>query len=131
MSMMVPQITSLMIVCSTIYSGADQIKHQSSVSLAFVRGIHRWPVKSLHKGPVTQKKFPFDGVIMNKIIQSQKKLNVLSGQQKVQWNYLYPESIEENVNNFIVNNVPADGLAPIGARASAGTVWTKFKHSNN
>ena len=32
------QITSLTIVYSTVYSGADQRKHQSSVSLAFVRG---------------------------------------------------------------------------------------------
>ena len=30
----------------------------------FVRGIHRWPVKSPHKGPVTRKRFPFYGVIM-------------------------------------------------------------------
>ena len=35
------QITSLTIVYSTVYSGADQRKHQSSASLAFVRGIHR------------------------------------------------------------------------------------------
>ena len=35
------QITSLTIVCSAVYSGADQRKHQSSASLAFVRGIHR------------------------------------------------------------------------------------------
>ena len=39
-------------------------KHQSSTSLAFVRGIHRWPVDSLHKGPVTRKFFPFDDIIM-------------------------------------------------------------------
>ena len=32
-------------------------------SLAFVRGIHRWSVNSLHKGPVTRKMFPFDDVI--------------------------------------------------------------------
>ena len=30
----------------------------------FVRGIHRWPVNSPHKGPVTRKMFPFDDVIM-------------------------------------------------------------------
>ena len=36
------QITSVSIVCSTICSDADQRKHQSSASLAFVRGIHRW-----------------------------------------------------------------------------------------
>ena len=59
------QITSLTIVYSTVYSGADQRKHQSSASLAFVRGIHRWPVNSPHKWPVTRKMFPFDDVIMN------------------------------------------------------------------
>ena len=49
---------------STVYSGADQRKLQSSASLAFVRGIHRWPVNSPHKRPVTRKMFPFDDVIM-------------------------------------------------------------------
>ena len=44
MCAMASQITSLTIVHSSVYSGADQIKHQSSTSLAFVRGIHRWPV---------------------------------------------------------------------------------------
>ena len=42
-------------VYSTVYSGADQRRHQSSASLAFVRGFHRWPVNSTHKGPVTRK----------------------------------------------------------------------------
>ena len=45
------------------HSGVDQRKHQSSASLAFVRGIHRRPVNSPHKGPVTRKMFPFDDVI--------------------------------------------------------------------
>ena len=58
------QITNLTIVYSTIYSGADQRKHQSSASLAFVPGIHRSPVNSPHKCPVTRKMFPFDDVIM-------------------------------------------------------------------
>ena len=58
------QITSLTIVYSTVYSDADQRKHQSSASLAFVRGIHREPVNSRHKWPVTRKMFPFDDVIM-------------------------------------------------------------------
>ena len=43
------QITSLTIVYSNDYSDADQKKNQSSASLAFVRGIHRWPVNSPHK----------------------------------------------------------------------------------
>ena len=54
MSAMASQITGASIVCSAASSGADQRKHQSSASLAFVMGIHRWPVDSPHKGPVTQ-----------------------------------------------------------------------------
>ena len=65
MGAMASQITSLSIVYSTVYSDADQRKHQSSASLAFVRGIHRGPVNSPHKWPVTQKMFPFDDVIMH------------------------------------------------------------------
>ena len=64
MSTIASQITSLMIVYSTVYADADQRKHQSSASLAFVRGIHRKPVNSPHKWPVTRKMFPFDHVIM-------------------------------------------------------------------
>ena len=52
------QITSLTIVYSTVYSGADQRKHQTSSSLAFVLGI---------KVPVTRKMFPFDDVIMQSL----------------------------------------------------------------
>ena len=58
------QIASLTIVYSIVYSDADQRKHQSSASLAFVRGIHRGPVNSPHKWPVTRNMFPFDDVIM-------------------------------------------------------------------
>ena len=61
MSAMASQITSLTIVYSTVYSGTDQRKHQSSASLAFVRG--NSPVNSPHKGPVTWKMFPLDDVI--------------------------------------------------------------------
>ena len=58
------QITSVSFVFSTVCSGTDQGKHRSSASLAFVRGIHRWPVNSPHKGPVTRKMFSFDDVII-------------------------------------------------------------------
>ena len=64
MGAMASQITSLTIVYSTVYSDADQRKHQGSASLAFVRGIHRGPVISPHKWPVTRKVTPFDDVIM-------------------------------------------------------------------
>ena len=58
------QITSLNIVYSMVYSAADQRKHQSSTSLAFVWGIHRWPVNYPHKWPVTRKMFSFDDVVL-------------------------------------------------------------------
>ena len=61
---MASQITSVSIVSSTVCSGVDHRKHQSSAPLAFVRGIRRWPVNSPHKGPVTRKIFPFDDVII-------------------------------------------------------------------
>ena len=64
MSAVASQINSFMIVYSTVYSGADQNKHQSSASLAFVRGIHRWPMNSSYKRPATRKMVPFDDVIM-------------------------------------------------------------------
>ena len=57
--------TRVSIVYSTVCWGQDQEKHKSSASLAFMRGIHRWPVNSPHKRPVTRKMFPFDDVIMN------------------------------------------------------------------
>ena len=62
MSVMASQITGVSIVYSTVVSDADQRKHQSSASLAFVRGIHWWPVNSPHKRPVTRKMFSFDDV---------------------------------------------------------------------
>ena len=52
----------------TVYSRANQRKHQSSASLAIVWGIHRWPVNSRHKGPVTRKMFSFDDVIMPSLL---------------------------------------------------------------
>ena len=64
MSAIASQITSFAIVYSTVYSDVDQRKHQSSASLAFVRGIHRRPVNSPYKWPVTRKMFPFDDIIM-------------------------------------------------------------------
>ena len=54
MGIVASQITSLTIVYTTVYSGADQSKHQSCALLAFVWGIHR----------VSRKVFPFDDVIM-------------------------------------------------------------------
>ena len=90
------QITSLTIVYSAVYSAADQRKHQSSASLAFVRGIHRGPVNSPHKGPVTRKMFPFDDVIM--------KLYTGTGYTHT-WLYKRCESITWSTGYIFVINV--------------------------
>ena len=66
------QITSLTSVYWTIYSDADQRKHQRSASLAFGWGIHRGPVNSPHKWPVKRRMFPFDDAIMNDFILGNK-----------------------------------------------------------
>ena len=65
-SAMASQITGFSIVYSILCSGADPWKQQRSTPLAFVRGIHRLPVDSSHKGLVTRKKFPFDDTIVVK-----------------------------------------------------------------
>ena len=72
MGAMASQIVSSLLLTHPFIQGADQRKHQSSASLAFVRGIHRWPMNSPHKWPVTRKMFPFDDVIMTVYISSRK-----------------------------------------------------------
>ena len=64
MGIMASQITSVSSVYTTVCSGANQRKYQSSASLAFVRVNHRGSLNSPHKGPVTWKIFLFDNVIM-------------------------------------------------------------------
>ena len=93
MTTIASQITSLMIVNSTVYSGADQSKHQSSSSLAFVWGIHRGPVNSPHKWPVTRKMFPFDDVIMWMLQKWNVCLSNFKAAQKMC--ILSPKSINE------------------------------------
>ena len=65
MGAMASQITNLAIVYIQQFIEA-QIKENIKAPRywPFVRGIHRWPVNSPHKGPVTRKMFPFDNVIM-------------------------------------------------------------------
>ena len=61
-------MTGVSIAYSTVCSGADQRKPQSSTSPVFVRGIHRWRMDASHKGPSTWKMFPFDDVIMYSLV---------------------------------------------------------------
>ena len=98
------QITTVSIVCSTVCSGADQRKRQSSASLAFVRGIHWSPVDSPHKGPLTRKMFPFDDVNMNMIgacVQDRCQRfitnNFISSNADLCWVFLVPSNLKEEV----------------------------------
>ena len=81
---MASQITSLTIVYSTLYLGTDERKHQSSASLAFVKGIHRWPVNSPHERPVARKMFPFDDVIMHRSSIDSRYLGATVVQRPIQ-----------------------------------------------
>ena len=63
MGAMASQITSLTIVYSTVYSGGDQRKYESSASLAFVRGIHQWIPRTKASNAA---KASIDDVIMSK-----------------------------------------------------------------
>ena len=113
MSTIASQITSLTIVYSAIYSCADQSKHQSSASLAFVWGIHRGPVNSPHKWPVTRKMFPFDDVIMllDREIHIQCHLNpVVFRYNTVRYNMILHISLQSLIQNacqsFNIQNTP-------------------------
>ena len=121
------QITSLAIVYSTVYSDADQRKHQSSASLAFVRGIHRGPVNSPHKWPVTRKMFPFDDVIMNIAKLHRPSRSRSSDHRKLYSNILTTIKHEEQNHVFIVMVVAVDGMTPLGAKASANTFMTQIR----
>ena len=92
MTAMASQITGLKIAYSTVYSGADQRKHQSPALLAFVRGINRCPVNSPHKGPVTWKMFPFDDVIM--------VISLITSMQIAMLLYMYMIQYRANVLEF-------------------------------
>ena len=105
MSAMAFQFTSYTFVYSTVYSSWDQRKHQISASLAFVRGIHRWPVNSPHKGPVTRKMFQFDDVIMDRTSHAGSSpctmITMLTGSHKCQ---LWPCG-GQNLNDLTVSGL--------------------------
>ena len=93
MGAMTSQITSLTIVYPTVSSGAER-KHQSSASLAFVRGIHCWPVNSPHKWPVTRKMFPFDNVIIQ--ITKHTRYLGLAGTIYINTNQWYVDNVHNS-----------------------------------
>ena len=94
MSTMASQITSLTIVYSAVCSGEDQRKHQSSASLAFVLGIHLWPVNSPYKWPVTRKMFSFYDVIII--------LCICTSDQLIHTSFWCPHLLQEEYFHWII-----------------------------
>ena len=147
------QITSLTIVYSTVYSDADQRKHQVPRHRPFVRGIQRWPVKSLHKGPETRKMFTFDDVIDRKVIQSfelgssqqgayqQWKIRFVSGKYEILVPFEMPIfPVKNNYGNSLnmcmhemIGNVRQLMLIPIWCLSiwAAYKVWLSDKRSSS
>ena len=122
MSAIASQITSLTIVYWSVYSDADQRKHQSSASLAFVQRSHRWPVNSPHRWPVTRKMFPFDDVIMNSNLRQKHTIFPTRWQQRVM-----PKGSMVSVGRSYVataRSKPAPHLAPLIAQQL--TFWTSI-----
>ena len=100
-------ITSLTSVYSTMHSGTDQRKHQSSASLAFVQGIHRRPVNSLHKWPVMRKMFPSDDVIMwcQKSLWNNNPTWINVESSSMRWFGIHPKPISMEILKISLNRV--------------------------
>ena len=92
-----PQITGTSSVCSTNCLGADQRIHLSSAPLVFTRGIQRWPLDSLRKGPLTRKMFPFDYFIDAVGLQ-----RLLGSRVQPQWIHV-PVTWGSRKSNYAVN----------------------------
>ena len=96
MGAMAAQITSL----TTVYIRAQvKVNIKAFASLAFVWGIHRGPVNSPHKWPVTRKMFPFDDVMM----QMSRILYIIAHKICLLFYMVFPlQRKRRNLNNIFV-----------------------------
>ena len=95
MGTMTSQITSLTIAYSTVYSGADQRKHQSSASLAFVRGIHWWKTSNAENVSIWWRHHELIAQLL-KISDTVRKAISEHSVSLVTWNqFISPEGYEE------------------------------------
>ena len=98
------------IVDSNFCWGADQREHQSSASLAFVRGIHRWPANSTHKGPVTP-------IFFFHLITSSWSYNFLSEQNR------YLQNNAGKTSHRVISSHDADYAQRVVFCPSLGGMW--------
>ena len=101
MGRMASEITSLTIVYSTVYSGADwkkktRKKHQSSASLTFVRGFHRW-----------QRASNADNVSMFRWRHHQCVIRTLMRHYGMCWHWLWHNTygLRNNPWNYFIGNI--------------------------
>ena len=118
MGVIASQIASLAIVYSTIYSGTDQRKYQSSASLAFVL-----PVKSPHKGPVTRKIFSFDDVIMGQMLSGKI---VLKHEEKLISHLIYSNIIHLIIHHSKDDEWSVDAYLPIWSHIQPEHLWVNL-----
>ena len=90
---MASQITSLMIVYSTVYSGAYKKN---------IKAPRHWPlwgtVNSPQKGPVTRKICPFDDAIM--LVQDLELLTIVLA--ALRFNYVYSVDLATHVPKEVI-----------------------------
>ena len=98
MSPVATQIFGVSIVYLTIGSGADKKTPKLHVT-GLCWGIHRWTVNSSHKGPVTRKMFPFDGVILEHQCRVAFKLR----QWKVHFKYCIHQNKHCSCQNDLIH----------------------------
>ena len=111
MTTMASQITSLMVVYSIVYSGADQRKPKLHIT-GLCAGNSPGPVNSPHIGPVTRKMLPFDDVTMRCTEFTGIKTSILLGQHYIRSICL--RKIEHDLRNNAQREKPcADNLIHI------------------
>ena len=141
---MASQITSLAIVYSTVYSGADQRKLQSSASLAFVRGIHWWPQRASNaenvsiwwRHPVVTVSRPsclYEGNTLTKkdglLMWAAQNLRVHEGSRSCLYIYIWMSHKETYSSTGLWNILIDETLSPVGyvrMRKTGLWTWTLF-----
>ena len=98
MNAMASQITRVSIVCLTVCSSTVKRKHQCSVSLAFVRGIHRGSLDSPHKRQVTRKMFNF------RVSSCSAEAEIFQDDYQYH-NHWWPGLRPQGISSHVINNI--------------------------
>ena len=125
-SAMASEITSITIVYSILYSGADQRKHRSAASLASVKGIHRSPVNSWINGiesPPPLSSFEWNRDWITKIFQNSLTWDDLKfclyNETKQNWEIRIWSSLKNLMNyNYMQSNISFQRISLVSIASS-------------